>query len=57
MAYFKKVQRKVNGKWYPQGVPLSDKGSRKPLADLSALSLLVIVIRYWEISARYWAKL
>lgn len=42
MAYFKKVQRKVNGKWYPQGVtigkPVQTKEVANRLADLSALS-------------------
>ena len=31
MAYYKKSQKKVNGKWYPQGVTIG-------IADLSALS-------------------
>lgn len=42
MAYFKKIQRKVNGKWYPQvvtiGKPVSTKEIANRLADLSALS-------------------
>lgn len=42
MAYYRKVQRKVNGKWYPQGVtigkPVTTKEVANRLADLSALS-------------------
>ena len=42
MAYFKKSQKKVNGKWYPQGVtigkPVQTKEVANRLADLSALS-------------------
>ncbi len=42
MAYFKKVQKKVNGKWYPQAVligkPVQTKEVANRLADLSALS-------------------
>lgn len=42
MAYYKKVQKKVNGKWYPQGVtigkPVQTKEVANRLADLSALS-------------------
>ena len=42
MAYFKKIQKKVNGKWYPQGVtigkPVQTKEVANRLADLSALS-------------------
>lgn len=42
MAYYKKVQKKVNGKWYPQGVtigkPVTTKEVANRLADLSALS-------------------
>ena len=42
MAYFKKTQRKINGKWYPQGVtigkPVTTKEVAERLADLSALS-------------------
>lgn len=42
MAYFRKIQKKVNGKWYPQGVtigkPVTTKEVAKRLADLSALS-------------------
>ena len=42
MAYFRKVKRKVNGKWYPQGVTIGKAVSTKEvanrLADLSALS-------------------
>lgn len=42
MAYFKKIQKKANGKWYPQGVtigkPVTTKEVANRLADLSALS-------------------
>ena len=42
MAYFKKTQKKVNGKWYPQvvliGKPVQTKEEANRLADLSALS-------------------
>ena len=42
MAYYKKSQKKVNGKWYPQGVtigkPVQTKEVANRLADLSALS-------------------
>ena len=42
MAYFKKTQKKVNGKWYPQvvliGKPVQTKEVANRLADLSALS-------------------
>lgn len=42
MAYYKKSQKKVNGKWYPQGVtigkPVQVKEVANRLADLSALS-------------------
>lgn len=42
MAYYKKVQKKINGKWYPQSVtigkPASTKEVAQRLADLSALS-------------------
>ncbi len=42
MAYYKKVQKKVNGKWYPQSVtigkPVTTKEIAARLADLSALS-------------------
>lgn len=42
MAYFKKIQKKANGKWYPQGItigkPVTTKEVANRLADLSALS-------------------
>ena len=42
MAYYKKIQRKINGKWYPQGVtigkPVTTKEVANRLADLSAIS-------------------
>ena len=42
MAYFKKIQKKANGKWYPQGVtigkPVTTKEVANRLADLSSLS-------------------
>ena len=42
MAYFKRTQKKVNGKWYPQvviiGKPVQTKEVATRLADLSALS-------------------
>lgn len=42
MAYYKKTQRKINGKWYPQSVtigkPVTTKEVANRLADLSALS-------------------
>ena len=42
MAYYKKSQKKVNDKWYPQGVtigkPVQTKEVANRLADLSALS-------------------
>lgn len=42
MAYFRKVKRKINGKWYPQGVTVGKAVTTKEvanrLADLSALS-------------------
>lgn len=33
MAYFKKVQRKVNGKWYPQGVTIGNPFQTKEVAN------------------------
>lgn len=42
MAYFKRTQKKVNGKWYPQvviiGKPVQTNEVANRLADLSALS-------------------
>lgn len=42
MAYFKKIQKKANGKWYPQGITIGKTVTTKEvanrLADLSALS-------------------
>ena len=42
MAYFKRTQKKVNGKWYPQvviiGKPVQTNQVANRLADLSALS-------------------
>lgn len=42
MAYYRKVKRKVNNKWYPQGVTIGKAVTTKEvanrLADLSALS-------------------
>ena len=42
MAYYRKVQKKINGKWYPQNVvigkPASTREVANRLADLSALS-------------------
>ena len=42
MPYYKKSQKKVNDKWYPQGVtigkPVQTKEVANRLADLSALS-------------------
>lgn len=42
MAYYKKNQKKINGKWYPQSVtigkPVTTKEVANRLADLSALS-------------------
>ena len=33
MAYFNKVQRKVNGKWYPQGVTIGNPFQTKEVAN------------------------
>lgn len=59
MAYYKKSQKKVNGKWYPQGVtigkPVQTKEVANRLADLSALSP-GDCYSIWEISARYWVN-
>lgn len=42
MAYYRKIQKKINGKWYPQSVtigkPVQTKEVANRLADLSALS-------------------
>lgn len=42
MAYYKKIKKKINGKWYPQSVtigkPVTTKEVANRLADLSALS-------------------
>ena len=42
MAYYRKVQKKINGKWYPQSITIGKAVTTKEvanrLADLSALS-------------------
>lgn len=42
MAYYRKIQKKANGKWYPQSVtigkPVTTKEIAQRLADLSAIS-------------------